>query len=155
MIIEQQRLARGVVVAAEICEALPCPLHIQGSIVPPLQSFGIERHWPGLRGDLCHQGVPRARRRGLGEQLIVPYGLFDDRPQVARGRSCVTEIGPPGVAGADEQPLCTSDGDVRQPVLGKQLLAAELLFVFDHSCISRLGELRDRSGIPAQVCRQD
>ena len=112
MIIEQQRLARGVVVAAEIGESVPGPLHIQCGIVPPLQSLGIERHGPGLRGHLGHQGVVWSWRRGLGEQLVVPDGLFDDRPQIGRGRSCVTEIGPPGVAGADQQPLGTGDGDI-------------------------------------------
>jgi hypothetical protein len=41
MIIEQQRLARRILVAAPIGEPLPGPLHLQCGLLSPFQSLGI------------------------------------------------------------------------------------------------------------------
>ena len=59
------------------------------------------------------------------------------------------------MTGTHQQSLGTGGGDIGQPVLGQQLLAAELLLVVAHSGVRRLYELRNRSGVSAQIRRQD
>src|SRR4249919_3965296 len=120
MIIEEQWLARRVLVAPQIGESAPSALDLLCRILPSSLGFGVERGRPGLRSYRSHQRIVEAWRRGLRDQLILTDCFLDDRPQVARGRSRVAEISSPGVAGANQQPLGPGDRYVAQPVLGQE-----------------------------------
>jgi len=55
------------------------------------------------------------------------------------------------MASGHQKPLGAGGGDVGEPILGEQLLAAELLLVVRQRPLAGLGKLRNRPSIPPQV----
>ena len=135
-------------------EATSRPFHGERRVVPAGQRVGIQRLRPGARCRLDDERILRPRRSGLGEQLVLLPRFGDDRSEVVGTGSGVAEVDPPGVAGADQQLLRPGRGHIGQPVLSQQLLLDQLPLVRGQTGVAGVRELRDRSGIPAQIGRQ-
>ena len=152
----QQQLARvgSRLVAAGLRVPPACRPHRGRRLGPPSPGLGVVRRRPRDRGGRPDQRVAVGRRRRLVADLVLPLGLSQDGVQIGRPDPRSDAVGPPGVAGADQQSTSPGGRHVGESVLGQQLLVLEGLLVRLDGRVAGVAELRDRVGVAPQVRRQ-